>query len=263
MTNSKWEIKLIENYLRKLPKIEDRQDKKKLFELIQKRLQHPQVKASKKKRNKFLPFVATAAVFFIISLIIPSFFSEKDMAIKEVGDKASMLITPEMKPNYKYFIDELDFEMSYQQLIETLGEPIDIINIEDENLIHTKGYFMTAVYDHYELLMYNSHFESEFTIEKSSVVQVDIVKPVDNDLTIKIGEEIKGEAELKRFPISSEEAKLIYDFSGIKAYHDLDVKDVYFLDGGYSPSGLPVVVAIFVDENQLVKRIIIGLATAG
>lgn len=81
--SSDWDEKSIENQLRQLPKIEDKQSKEALFERIQERLQEDQIKERPKKKNWFVPTIAAAAVLFLMVLIIPSFLNERNVTIED------------------------------------------------------------------------------------------------------------------------------------------------------------------------------------
>lgn len=77
--SSNWDEKLIEQQLRQLPKIEDKQSKDLLFERIQEKMQEQQIHQRKKQKNWVIPTVAAAAVFFLMLLIVPSFLNEQNM----------------------------------------------------------------------------------------------------------------------------------------------------------------------------------------
>lgn len=81
--SSNWDEKLIENQLRKLPKIEDKQSKEALFERIQEKLQEEKLQELNKKKNWFVPSIAVAAVFFLMLLLVPSFLNERDVTIED------------------------------------------------------------------------------------------------------------------------------------------------------------------------------------
>lgn len=78
--SSKWDEKTIESHLRKMPKIEDKQSKEALFAQIQDKLQENNVKVRKKK-SWMIPAVASAAVLFLLFLIIPPFMNDQNIAI--------------------------------------------------------------------------------------------------------------------------------------------------------------------------------------
>jgi hypothetical protein len=86
--SSEWDEKVIENQLKKMPKIEDTQSKELLFERIQDRIQTEAIK--EKKKNYFIPTIATAAVFFLLFLIIPSFLNENNFSIEESKESQLM-----------------------------------------------------------------------------------------------------------------------------------------------------------------------------
>lgn len=95
--SSKWDDKTIESHLKRLPKIEDKQNKELLYEKIQERLQEGEVK-QRKKKGWFVPTVASAAVLFLLLLLIPSFFNEQDMTLEEpemMKEEAGMMMDVE------------------------------------------------------------------------------------------------------------------------------------------------------------------------
>ncbi|RXJ01929.1 hypothetical protein DS745_08830 [Anaerobacillus alkaliphilus] len=93
--SSNWDEKTIENQLRKLPKIEDKQSKEALFERIQERLQEDQIKERKTKKHWIVPSIAAAAVFFLLLLIVPSFLSERNVSIEDSQPEFRMEVAEE------------------------------------------------------------------------------------------------------------------------------------------------------------------------
>lgn len=90
--SSKWNQKVIEEQLKKMPKIEDKQSKEALYERIQAKLQEDQIKPRKAKTWIF-PTIATAAVFFLLLLIVPSFFNNEDnFTLEEAEEKAGIMM---------------------------------------------------------------------------------------------------------------------------------------------------------------------------
>ncbi|SCY50957.1 hypothetical protein [Alkaliphilus peptidifermentans] len=173
-------------------------------------------------------------------------------------------IVDEELPKYKAILPQLDFGMSYKEVIDVLGEPDGIINIEDEGLIILKGYFMLLVYDHIELIMYNSNYEKKFDISDSTIIQIDITKAHVNDADIKVGDSIevvKNQYDLKGHKIDAYEESDFYR-SLVRNYRQYDAVEVYFLHGGVIGE-MPVVIAIYVDESNIITRIVLGLPTAG
>ena len=91
--SSNWDEKMIESQLKKMPKIEDKQSKEALFERIHERLQEDEVKVRKKK-SWFIPAVASAAVLFLLLLLVPSFLNETEFAtdVPEMEDDANLMM---------------------------------------------------------------------------------------------------------------------------------------------------------------------------
>lgn len=90
--SSKWNQKVIEDKLKKMPKIKDKQSKEALYERIQKKLLEDKIKPQ--KTNKWiLSTVATAAVLFLLLLIIPPLFNNEDnFTLEESQDKAGIMM---------------------------------------------------------------------------------------------------------------------------------------------------------------------------
>lgn len=139
--SSDWDEKSIENQLRQLPKIEDKQSKEALFERIQERLQEDQIKERSKKKNWFVPTIAAAAVLFLMLLIIPSFLNERNVTIEDpnaefmmeriaedaTSDEAGMMNTEmapgiksvnDLYPNYISAVQPFEKEYYHEQLVE-------------------------------------------------------------------------------------------------------------------------------------------------
>lgn len=91
--SSKWDEKAIENQLKKMPKIEDKQSKEALYARIQEKLQEDQLKPQKRKSWVF-PTISSVAVFFLLLLIVPSFLNnnEQNLTLDKVEDNADMLM---------------------------------------------------------------------------------------------------------------------------------------------------------------------------
>lgn len=89
---SKWNQKVIEDQLKKMPKMEDKQSKEALYERIQEKLLEDKIKPQ--KANKWiLSTVATAAVLFLLLLIIPPLFNDEDtFTLEESQDKAGIMM---------------------------------------------------------------------------------------------------------------------------------------------------------------------------
>lgn len=79
-----WDEKTIENQLKEMPSIKDRQNKEELFEKIQERLQEGHIK-KRQQKSWFIPTIASAAVFFILLLLIPSFLNERNVTLDKPG----------------------------------------------------------------------------------------------------------------------------------------------------------------------------------
>ena len=153
MRSSKWDEKSIENQLRELPKIEDKQSKEELFKLIQDRLQEEQIIERPKKKNWLVPTIAVAAVFFLMLLIIPSFLNERNVTIEDpnaelkmerVADDATSdeagIMNTEMAPginsifdnNYPIYMSAMQpyEEEFYRNEIVRLAVPVFVNNTE-------------------------------------------------------------------------------------------------------------------------------------
>lgn len=80
---SSWDEKTIENELKQMPSIEDKQTKEQVYLKIQQRLDEQQ--ARKKPRFRWhIPVVATAAVLFLLFVIVPPFFDEDQLSQEEL-----------------------------------------------------------------------------------------------------------------------------------------------------------------------------------
>ncbi|WNF36952.1 hypothetical protein RJD24_00205 [Bacillaceae bacterium IKA-2] len=91
---SKWNQKIIEDQLKKMPKVEDKQDKDVLYARIQEKLQEDQMKSKlQKRKNWFLPSVAIAAVFFLLMLIVPPFLNnEENFTLEDSDGEAGIMM---------------------------------------------------------------------------------------------------------------------------------------------------------------------------
>ncbi len=81
--SSNWDDKKIEDQLRNMPKIEDKQSKEALFERISERLQEEKLSTRKSNKRWMVPTIAAAAAFFLLLLIVPSFLSERNVTIED------------------------------------------------------------------------------------------------------------------------------------------------------------------------------------
>ncbi|RNA66327.1 GerMN domain-containing protein [Alteribacter keqinensis] len=78
---SRWDETDIENTLKDLPPIKDRQSKEDLFTKIEKRAEKQPATRSSSRRNKkpwLYPVMASAAAIFLLVLIVPSFLSSQN-----------------------------------------------------------------------------------------------------------------------------------------------------------------------------------------
>ncbi|MCD8501598.1 MAG: hypothetical protein LRY71_07895 [Bacillaceae bacterium] len=151
--SSDWDEEMIEQQLRQLPKIMDKQSKEELYHKIQLNLNRT---SDRKKINVawILPTVASAAILFLAYLIAPTFIGDEQMAIDERGYKEEVQeeMTLEMA-NYTDINDEVSLyvgaaeadEVVYGEQLLTLaftalydtGElavPITL-NVEGESLL--------------------------------------------------------------------------------------------------------------------------------
>ncbi|OIJ21551.1 hypothetical protein BKP45_02080 [Anaerobacillus alkalidiazotrophicus] len=126
--SSKWDEKTIENQLKKLPKIEDRQTKEALFEKIQEKIQekiHENEMIQRKKKSWFIPTIATASVVFLLMLLIPPFFNEQELTtdFPEIHDEAEIMMEMNGRADEETGIDttEKTFEIDLANELDELG----------------------------------------------------------------------------------------------------------------------------------------------
>ncbi|MBU9710415.1 GerMN domain-containing protein [Evansella tamaricis] len=85
---SGWDEEKVEDYLRQLPPVKDKQNKEEIFQAIQTKLKDKQVqqsRKSKKIRTKtwFYPAIASIAAVFLILLILPSFLNDQQFSTED------------------------------------------------------------------------------------------------------------------------------------------------------------------------------------
>ncbi|OIJ15114.1 hypothetical protein BKP37_06760 [Anaerobacillus alkalilacustris] len=122
--SSKWDEKTIENQLKKLPKIEDRQTKEALFEKIQEKI-HENEMIQRKKKSWFIPTIATASVVFLLMLLIPPFFNKQELTtdFPEIHDEAEIMMEMNGRTDEETGIDttEKTFEIDLANELDEQG----------------------------------------------------------------------------------------------------------------------------------------------
>lgn len=101
--SSDWDEKTIENHLRLLPHVVDKQSKEELYEKIKLNIQQDK-KRKPIKVGWILPTVASAAVLFLMFLVAPTLFKEEQISIEETGYNEQLQhdMTMEMEINNFY-----------------------------------------------------------------------------------------------------------------------------------------------------------------
>lgn len=156
------------------------------------------------------------------------------------------------------------FETKYEQLIEIMGEPINITDIQDESIIINFGYFTILSYEGIEFTVYT---KKDFELTNGTVVEIDITDTkaqiMGTDLnTTK--DTIKDKYSIDAIHSLENTEEPISDFvlKGLKRgvlEVDLDNYDDYC----YLKDKESSIAIIFLFENGLVKRILIRHLTAG
>ncbi len=97
--STNWDEKRLENCLKQLPQIKDKQSKAELFKQIKANTDELQIKERKKNKSWLVPSLAVASVFFFLLLMIPSFLNQvnvredlainKSFKVKEAAEQAN------------------------------------------------------------------------------------------------------------------------------------------------------------------------------
>lgn len=147
MHKSTFDEEQLENLLKNMPKVKDTQNPEVLFAKISSRLEEEkkievkghEFKKTPKKKTWILPTLASIAAIIIVSLVLPSFLHEQDMATEETNNKvkeqkAIIGEKPEEAENFTMMAKEgpmarMAFDGGASHLISDLPEDQEFITV--------------------------------------------------------------------------------------------------------------------------------------